>query len=1135
MGNTLETMKVVIEAAIGPYKKALKDAQNETKKTVDSINKDTGKIKNPLSKALGGDSMQEVRNMQKLIKQSIVDMKSGVLPKNMLDGVKNYTKKAQLNAGVKEYTGEYRQYLTDMERVEKELDKLEQKQRDMDASGISHQSEEWKNVSNQIDTAKRKAESYTGSMRRLEGTGKDVQLAGVGNFRSGSYLEAAGAVASQVKSDVVQKMRGIKESVAEVVKRIPVIGRVSREAAYLGSKAFGGLKSVFDKISPAIKKTGGAAASLIQRFASGIPGIRRFSSSMNRAGSAGRKFGGILQTLGMTARFMFASFILRGALIGAKQGFQNLAQYSSQTNASLSMLMSSLTQLKNSLATAFAPVMNVVAPILNALIQKVSQAVSAVGMLFAALTGQKSFTKAKKVQQDYAASLNQNASGANKANEANKKLQRTLLGFDQINKMEDNSSSDTDSNSGSGGLLPEDMFEDVTVSDKIKEFSNKIKEAWKNADFTEIGQIVGNKVNEALAGIPWNKIKDTSRKIAKSIVTFLNGFLEATDWNLVGKTVAEGINTCLEFLYTAVTEFDWKRFGKALADTINGVFKNFDWAKLGKTLSSGIVGVLDSILVAIRNIDWEQIGTSIGAFIKNIDWKNIISKALNVLLSLPFILFDIISGVIKEVDWKKLVKDIASGIKKALEDFDWKGAFKSAGKIIGVAFKLLFNLGELIGEAVSESITKAKEYFQEKIEECGGSIVEGIFKGIKDAIKSIGKWIKENIFQPFIDGFKDAFGIHSPSTVMAEQGKYIIDGLKKGLLDNIKSVINWVKKLPKKIKEALGNAKEWLVQKGKDAIEGLRSGWESVKESRLGRTVSQVGNFVKLKAGDATRWVKQKGKDAIEGLKSGWESAKNGTLLSKVSRIGSEVVSRIGNIAGMTRPKGTDVVRGMQSGITGNIGMLTGLTGSIPNKIVSSIGNINYRMFTVGKSVSEGLRNGIQNSVPSLTRIVQLIPNQIRNSLGNLYSVGHNAIAGLAEGFRSIYIPTPHFSVESKRYWIGSKSFSIPRISLQWYAAGGFPTNGEMFIAREAGPELVGRMGRKNAVANNQQIIEGIKAGVFEAVMDAFSASGFFGGSSREKSVVLEFTLMCDSETIYRMSKKGEQKYEDRFTVIQPI
>lgn len=56
------------------------------------------------------------------------------------------------------------------------------------------------------------------------------------------------------------------------------------------------------------------------------------------------------------------------------------------------------------------------------------------------------------------------------------------------------------------------------------------------------------------------------------------------------------------------------------------------------------------------------------------------------------------------------------------------------------------------------------------------------------------------------------------------------------------------------------------------------------------------------------------------------------------------------------------------------------------------------------------------------------------------------------------------------------------KVKTRGYATGGFPAVGEMFIAREAGPELVGRMGSRTAVANNNQIIDGIYRAVYAAM-----------------------------------------------------
>ena len=64
-------------------------------------------------------------------------------------------------------------------------------------------------------------------------------------------------------------------------------------------------------------------------------------------------------------------------------------------------------------------------------------------------------------------------------------------------------------------------------------------------------------------------------------------------------------------------------------------------------------------------------------------------------------------------------------------------------------------------------------------------------------------------------------------------------------------------------------------------------------------------------------------------------------------------------------------------------------------------------------------------------------------------------------------------------------SWNLPSIS--WYAQGGFPDEGQLFIANEAGAEMVGSIGGRTAVANNDQIVEGIRQGVYEAVMAANS------------------------------------------------
>ena len=83
-----------------------------------------------------------------------------------------------------------------------------------------------------------------------------------------------------------------------------------------------------------------------------------------------------------------------------------------------------------------------------------------------------------------------------------------------------------------------------------------------------------------------------------------------------------------------------------------------------------------------------------------------------------------------------------------------------------------------------------------------------------------------------------------------------------------------------------------------------------------------------------------------------------------------------------------------------------------------------------------------------------------------------------------------NLKTDKKRFKIGDFGFDIG-----FFARGGFPDSGQMFVAREAGPELVGRIGRRTAVANNDQIVQGIASAVRSAMSGVNGPSA--GGTTR--------------------------------------
>lgn len=89
------------------------------------------------------------------------------------------------------------------------------------------------------------------------------------------------------------------------------------------------------------------------------------------------------------------------------------------------------------------------------------------------------------------------------------------------------------------------------------------------------------------------------------------------------------------------------------------------------------------------------------------------------------------------------------------------------------------------------------------------------------------------------------------------------------------------------------------------------------------------------------------------------------------------------------------------------------------------------------------------------------------------------------------------------------------------YATGGFPKTGELFMAREAGAELVGRMGNRTAVANNEQIVEGISQGVYQAVTAAMSSSG---GSEYSGDIILQMDELTLGRATARAIKSANRQ-----------
>ena len=328
---------------------------------------------------------------------------------------------------------------------------------------------------------------------------------------------------------------------------------------------------------------------------------------------------------------------------------------------------------------------------------------------------------------------------------------------------------DKDSSGGGGGASDfGSMFEEAGISAGISNFVNKIKEAFANGDWDAIGKIIGSKVNEFSAKLlEIFTLPGLNEKVAYAgalIAAALNSLVSSIDWEQLGMAIGSGINLALTFLVAFLSSFDWVQLGTKIAEFLNGAISGIDWINVGKFLWSGFGVAIETLAGLIEGLDMKELANALSE------------------MTIGFV--NSISDTIKKIDWQKIGKQIAELVK----EIDWNGIAESFAYVVGAAIGAL---ALLLYGAIEDAVNSIVDYFSGKIEECGGNVAKGLFKGIDDALKNLGKWLKEHIVDPFVNGVKALFGIHSPSTVFSDIGGYVIEGFLDGLKNTWETVKNW--------------------------------------------------------------------------------------------------------------------------------------------------------------------------------------------------------------------------------------------------------------------------------------------------------------------------------------------------------
>lgn len=718
-------------------------------------------------------------------------------------------------------TDEYKEIQAQIEQATAKLNRLKEAQERYIAGGGKKNSNAYRRQVYDMEELANTIKYAKGELKDLEETGQAFKTATSTKeaMSDAEKLEQAERKLCDMHNKLQTAYDGVNDKINEYSQK-------ADEATASTSR--------LSRIGGMVGKAIGSIATFGKNAAKSLTGAKKSSSGFGLSLGTLVKYG-----FGIRSLYVLVNK-LRSALV---DGFKNLSQYSGETNGSISMLWSSLERLKNSLATAFAPILTVVAPILSKFIDMLSTAASYVSMFFSFLSGKSTYTRAIAVQKNYAASLGDTASAAKDAADATedaaKAAEDYLSPLDDINKFtaEDSPSSKTPSSgSGSGGTgATGPMFEDVPIESNIKKIFQKIKDLIKSGDFEGLGEMMADAINRGLEkvkkAISWDNVGPTVTYFVTGFTRTFNSLVDNIDWDLLGRTIGTGINTIVNTLDLFYTGIDWKNLGNKFADGVNGVVYEVDWAKLGQFIGHKILA-LPTIIVG---------------FVENLDWSAL-SKAASTLI-LNFL--DTLIEFIHNIDWSKIV----TNVQDALTNIQWIAIAEKILELLGYALGSITGaLASLIGNLIAQGVSDAYQYFESKINEAGGHVVDGILLGILDALLGIGSWIVDNVFKPILDGFKNAFGIHSPSTVMQEQGHYIIEGLLLGITDFLSKIKKKFEEIRNLVTEKMDNIKSSAVSKVNEMKKGLSDGVERIKESFRSGFSALVG-YVKSPINSIIRFI----------------------------------------------------------------------------------------------------------------------------------------------------------------------------------------------------------------------------------------------------------------------------------------
>lgn len=962
------------------------------------------------------------------------------------------------------------------EEARVKIDALEAELRDLGSQKFH--SEEFIEQSKQIREARKQLEKYKERYDRLiargsrgvsvRGAYRDIQIAsdklkelesGMANLKSRGFEYIPGTQTQQY-ADMEAQLTKLKAGLSQIESQGQTVARSI--AKNIGTQ----LKNALGKgVTSGVKVAKAGFTNLINTVKSAKKHISNFGKSLKSMTGGDSFLGSPMSPKGI---FMVSQMLLQFSMISAifgevKRSIDNFAKSFEPFNDALSRTINSLRVFGAQITATFEPLVVVAVPYVEKLLAVLTKTADTLAQFTARLTGNQMYTKASKGNYNYAESLDKTSSGAKKATKAVKEYQNTVLGFDQLNKL-----NGVDDEDAEIGVDEAKLNKAQTQSTRLNKIADAIHKALSKKDYKGAGKAVADGVNEAFS---WIK--------------------NVAGWEANSKRVTGALRHVIDFVNSLADEFKGTKAGQAIGDVANTVIESLKLiTEPTKGINFGLIGTRLGQMIkgAIDTVHWDSLGVSIVQSIQGmLAFVNGIISVPDFWVSIGTAIANGIQGMIKAYDPSKvadLVVNLVNGIAELLVT-----AF--GGENAGI--------GAEIGAKLAETVNKV----------FAGLSPEQIANGINAFVNTITSAI--NTFIKNVDW----------STVFSTIGTALKELDWLGIIEII--ALFAIPKIP-------GIVLPLLAPVGTALMSGIGKLFSG---GGLSKALSGIGTSI------ATFFTTGKGASILSGLGTLLASAK-GLILKGLTALGSAIAAHpfIAIIIAVVVGLVTFVITHWEevktffintwnkiceiAGVVGDKlkeiwGNITTWFSDIKTKAGDVVDNVGKWFSDLPNKISEGI-HGIFDTVTGWFSDLKTDAEGVVSDIVSFFTSLPDKISagwGKAKTWVSEHLPfgKEKISVSSV------SAYNIPKL-----AGGGVVGDGQLFIANENGPELVGQHNGQTAVMNNMQIVTAVTRGVRDAMAEVLMTFSHNGGDGDGGDVV----IMVDSEELARATLRGQRKLDKR-------